>query len=196
MKAWIQRLLVLFILLLLEAVPALAQRVNFDLDPARSTVLFTLKTSLHTVRGTFRLQRGKVMVDPPAGTASGSIEVSAVSGESGNSGRDSKMHRDILESQMYPDITFEPQVIEGHFEKQGDSHLKVKGTFRLHGQAHEMVIPVVVRVLESNLTFDADFSIPYIVWGLKNPSTFILRASDTVQVSVHASGRWMAVAAN
>jgi hypothetical protein len=43
---------------------------------------------------------------------------------------------------------------------------------------------------------DADFSIPYLSWGLKNPSTFILRASDTVQLNIHATGRWTEGAAN
>jgi hypothetical protein len=32
-------------------------------------------------------------------------------------------------------------------------------------------------------------TIPYIKWGLKNPSTFILRASDKVEIDIHAVGQ-------
>ena len=122
--------------------------------------------------------------------------VDAPSGESENSGRDAKMHREILESQRYPEITFAPIEVEGSPAMQGDSQVRVKGTFRLHGQDHEIVIPVNMRISGSDLTLEANFSIPYISWGLKNPSTFILRASDTVQLSIHAAGEWMRVPAN
>src|SRR5580692_4863676 len=97
-------------------VPAFAQQTALELDPARTAVHFTLKTSLHTVHGTFRLKSGKVSFDPATGKLSGLLVVDATSGESGNSGRDSKMHREIIESQKYPEITFAPVEIEGPVE--------------------------------------------------------------------------------
>jgi polyisoprenoid-binding protein YceI len=177
-------------------VTASAQQGALELDPARTAVHFTLKTSLHTVHGTFRWKSGQVSFDPATGKLSGLLVVDATTGESGNSGRDSKMHREIIESQKYPEITFAPLEIEGPVEMHGASQARVKGMFRLHGQDHEMIIPVDVRIAGSDLTLDADFSIPYIAWGLKNPSTFILRASDTVQLNVHAMGEWARDAAN
>lgn len=106
------------------------------------------------------------------------------------------MHREILESQKYPEITLSPLEIEGPIEMQGDSRVRVRGLFRLHGQDHEMTVPVNVRISGSELALDADFTIPYISWGLKNPSTFILRASDTVQLSIQAAGKWTPGAGN
>jgi polyisoprenoid-binding protein YceI len=178
------------------AVPVRAQQGELELDPARTAIHFTLKSSLHTVHGTFRLKNGRVSFDPATGKLSGLVVVDATSGQSGNGGRDSKMHREILESQKYPEITFTPTEAQGHVDTQGDSQAQVKGMFRLHGDDHEMVIPVDVRISGSDLTLDANFSIPYLSWGLKNPSTFILRASDTVQLSVHAVGQWKGNAAN
>jgi polyisoprenoid-binding protein YceI len=178
------------------AVPAFAQHGGVDLDPARAAVHFTLKTSIHTVHGAFRLKSGEISFDPQTRKISGLVVVDAASGESGNSGRDAKMHREILESQKYPEITFAPLEIEGDVQPHGASHLQVRGTFRLHGQDHEIVIPVAVLLDASELTLDADFSIPYLSWGLKNPSTFILRASDTVQLNIHATGRRTEGAAN
>lgn len=177
-------------------VPAFAQQGSLELDPARTAVHFTLKTSLHTVHGTFRLKSGKVTFDPLTRKASGLLVVDAATGESGNSGRYAKMHKEILESQTYEEITFAPLEIEGNVPMRDDSQVQVKGTFRLHGQDHEMIVPVDVRISGPDLTLDANFSVPYISWGLKNPSTFILRAGDTVQLSVHAVGAWTLGAAN
>jgi polyisoprenoid-binding protein YceI len=186
----------LTLLALQFAVPASAQQTSLELDPAQTAVHFTLKTSLHTVHGTFRLKSGKVTFDPLTGKVAGLLVVDATSGESGNSGRDAKMHKEILESRTYPEIAFAPLDAEGSVQPQGDSQVQVKGTFRLHGQDHEMMISVGVRISGSDLILDTNFSIPYLSWGLKNPSTFILRASDTVQVSVHAVGQWTPDAKN
>ena len=177
-------------------VPAFAQQTALQLDPARTAVHFTLKTSLHTVHGTFQLKSGKVSFDPQTKKVSGLLVADATSGESGNSGRDSKMHKEILESQKYPEITFAPLEVEGDVPPQGDSQVRVRGTFRIHGQDHVIVIPVAIHSAGGELTLDTDFSIPYLSWGLKNPSTFILRASDTVLLSIHASGHWAGDPAN
>jgi polyisoprenoid-binding protein YceI len=112
-------------------VPAFAQQSALGLDPARTAVHFTLKTSLHNVHGTFQLKSGKVSFDPQTKKVSGLLVVDATSGESGNSGRDSKMHKEILESQKYPEITFAPLEVEGDVRQQGDSQAQVKGTFRI-----------------------------------------------------------------
>jgi hypothetical protein len=36
---------------------------------------------------------------------------------------------------------------------------------------------------------DTTFAVPYEKWGVKNPSTFLLRVSDKVDISVHAVGK-------
>jgi polyisoprenoid-binding protein YceI len=194
--SWYSLNVCVVLLALQLGVPAFAQQTALQLDPARTAVHFTLKTSLHTVHGTFQLKSGKVSFDPQTKKVSGLLVVDATSGESGNSGRDSKMHKEILESQKYPEITFAPLEVEGDVPPQGDSQLQVKGTFRIHGQDHVIVIPVALHSAGTELTLDTDFSITYLSWGLKNPSTFILRASDMVQLSIHGVGHWAGDPAN
>ena len=167
-----------------------AQESIFILDPSKSSVEFTLGASLHTVHGTFKLKSGEIHFDPAKGTASGSIVVDALSGESGNEGRDKKMHQEILESPKFAEIVFVPARIEGTIAPQGTSQLAVSGIMKLHGQDHAVTLNFAVQSLTPGQEqATTKFSIPYVKWGLKNPSTFILRVTDSVDIDIRASGQ-------
>ena len=140
------------------------------------------------MHGTFKLKSGIVKFDPATRRISGAIVVDATSGNSGNSGRDSRMHREILESQKYPEIVFAPTQLKGALNPQGPSQLEVSGTFRLHGQDHDFTLPLSVQLTGAQATATTHFTIPYQQWGLKNPSTFILRVKDTVEIEIQTAG--------
>ena len=99
------------------------QHQSLQIDPAQTKVEFTLADVLHTVHGTFVLKRGTIRFDPATGKASGELVVDAASGESGNGARDRRMHKDILESDRYPEIVFRPDRVEG----QGGAAGRVPG---------------------------------------------------------------------
>lgn len=182
-------LLVTTAVLLLGA-PLGAQQTVVNLDPSQTHIEITLGSTLHTVHGTFRLRSGQICFDPASGKASGSLIVDAASGNTDNSGRDKKMHREVLESAKYPEIVFAPTRVKGSVAPQGSSQVEVSGVFRLHGQDHEMTIPLTVqRAAGGQLQVSARFAVPYVKWGLKNPSTFFLRASVTVDVEIRATGQ-------
>jgi polyisoprenoid-binding protein YceI len=167
-----------------------AQESVFILDPARSSISFTLGASLHTVHGTFKLKSGEIHFDSAKGFASGAIVVDALSGESGNEGRDKKMHQEILESPKFSEIVFVPIRIEGTIAPQGTSQVAVSGIMKLHGRDHDMTLNFAVQSETPGQELATTrFSIPYIKWGLKNPSTFILRVSDSVEIDIRASGQ-------
>ncbi len=184
------RYLVLAIVMAIATgVAASAQQVEaFRLDPARSTVEFTLGDVLHTVHGTFQLKSGYIQFDRATGEASGELVVDASSGNSGSNGRDKRMKRDILETQKFPEITFMPQHVTGTLAPDGSSQMQIEGQFTLHGQAHPMSVTMPVAVAGSHLSADVHFTVPYVKWGLKNPSTLFLRVSDKVEITVHAVG--------
>jgi polyisoprenoid-binding protein YceI len=166
-----------------------AQEMAVELDPATTRIEFTLGASLHTVHGTFTLKSGTIRFNPSTGSASGLVVIDATSGVSGNKGRDHKMHKEILESERYPEITFTPTKLPGKVELQGDSSVQVDGIFRLHGADHPMTLTVPLQTKGNNLSARTHIVIPYIAWGLKNPSTLILRVSDKVDIDVTAAGR-------
>jgi polyisoprenoid-binding protein YceI len=142
------------------------------------------------VEGTFKLKSGKVSFDPATGKASGQITADATSADTANKSRDKKMHQEILESQKYPEIVFVVQQVKGAVNPQGASQVELSGVFRIHGQDHESTMTLSVERLPSGtIQADAKTSVPYIKWGLKNPSSFLLRANDTVGVEIHVTGQ-------
>ncbi len=188
--------IIFFFLVALLASPRVsAQETVVTLDPAQTRLEYALGATLHEVHGTFRLKSGVVHFDPATGKAGGAIVVDATSGYSGNDGRDSKMHREILESPKYPEIVFMPARVKGVVNAQGTSQVEVSGIFRLHGQDHDLALPLSIQIAGSQVTATVHFAVPYQKWGLKNPSTFILRVKDTVEIDVEATGHLAAAPA-
>ena len=169
-------------------ISAAAQNTAFQLDPAQTSVKFTLGDVLHTVRGTFRLKHGALRLEPASGKVSGEIVVDAKSGESGSGMRDRKMHQEILESERYPDIAFRPDKIEGTVANQGKSSVMVHGLFSIHGVDHEITVPAEVELATDHWTGTVHFTVPYAKWGMKNPSTLFLHVNDSVEIDLSAVG--------
>lgn len=175
---------------------AQAQQQTFTLDPAQTKVNFTVDSTLHTVHGDFRLKHGSIRFDNAARTAGGELVVDSASGESGSDGRDKKMHKDILESPKYSDIVFTPQHIKGTVAAEGKSTIEVEGILTMHGKSKPVTLPLEVQIQDGAGTADGTFSVKYQEWGMKNPSTFILRVNEKVDIHVHATGKLASGTAN
>ena len=174
-----------FFVLILLCAAAQAQTV-FQLDPSKTEIHFTLHDVLHTVHGTFKLKRGTMQLDSETGKASGEIVIDITGGASGNGSRDHRMHKEILESQRYPEAVFMPDHVEGHIAPEGDSQIDVHGMFRIHGADHELTLHFEIKAGAGQYTASTHFVIPYVKWGMKNPSNFLLKVDDKVEVDVRA----------
>lgn len=170
--------------------PALAQtqQLLLQFTSGDCKIGFTLGDILHTVHGSFKLKRGEVGYDLATKLVSGALVIDATSGQSNNRVRDRKMHREILESERYPEIIFRPDRVDGKVAANGTSTLQVHGIFSLRGADHEFTMPVQLQVFPDHWTAESSFVIPYVKWGIKNPSTFFLRVSSEVEIEVHATG--------
>jgi len=184
------RCLLMWFLLLCCAVAA-AQRaapLTLQFTPARSTLEFTLGATMHTVHGQFNVKQGEIHFDAAGNTITGEIIVDATSGVTGVGGRDRRMHSEILETTRYPEITFQPDQVQGTVAPHGTSAVQVHGLIGLHGAEHEVTLPVQIEMAPDHWTVTSHFVIPYIRWGLKNPNTFLLHVSPSVEVDLSASG--------
>ena len=159
---------------------------TFDLNPSQTEIKFTVPSTLHTVHGTFKLKSGSLQLDPESGKSSGEIVIDLTSGASGNGSRDKRMHKEILESSKYPEVVFTPDHVEGHLAPQGVSEIDVHGTFRIHGADHELTLHFQVQATGNQYIATTRFTIPYVQWGMKNPSNFLLKVDDKVEIEVQA----------
>jgi polyisoprenoid-binding protein YceI len=186
-----QRILVLCLFGILATTFAYAQQSTFTLDPAQTKVDFMVDSTLHTVHGDFHLKRGNIQFDSATGNAGGELVVDSASGQSGSDGRDKRMHKDILESPKYSDIVFTPSHIKGTVVLEGKSEIEVEGVLTMHGKSRPVTMPLQVQIQNGSGSAEGSFTVKYQEWAIKNPSTFILRVSEEVEIHIHAIGRLM-----
>jgi polyisoprenoid-binding protein YceI len=94
------------------------------------------------------------------------------------------MHASILESARYPEIVFRPDRVDGKVAAEGKSQVQLHGIFAIHGAEHEIILPATVEAEAGQYNVNTTFEVPYVKWGMKNPSTLMLRVSDKVEITI------------
>lgn len=168
--------------------PLAAETLTFTLDPAATTIEFGFGATLHSVEGSLRVKEGKIDFDPETGQASGSIVIDATSARTGNSRRDAKMHEKILESSKYPEMIYTVERISGTLNRTGRSDIELHGTLDMHGVKRALDLVGAAKADGDRITAVGRVTIPYLEWGMTDPSVFILRVEKQVHVEVKASG--------
>ncbi len=172
---------------LLAALPAAAAE-TLSLDPAKSKLTFLLGATGHDVEGVLALRQGSVTFDRATGDAGGEIVLDAAATTTGNESRDKKMHQEVLVSAKFPAIVFRPQKLEGRLAPSGKSQVVLRGEVSLLGVGHALALPAAVEIDGSHLRAEATFKIPFVAWGLQDPSVFILKVDKEVAVTLEIEG--------
>jgi polyisoprenoid-binding protein YceI len=167
---------------------AQAPKVTVHLDSAATDIQWTLSGSTHTTHGTFRLKGGVVSFDPATGAAEGELLVDLATGESGNPDRDAKMQKVVLESDKYPQASYHPTRIVGGLKPGATQTVTAEGSFNIHGADHPLNLELQVKLDGNQATATTHFTVPYVAWGMKDPSVFVLRVGKEVEVQVVAHG--------
>lgn len=175
-------------LALAAAVPAVAQSRVLTLDAAASRVSFLLEATGHDVEGTLALRSGRIAYDAATGSASGEIVLDVKSARTGNGSRDKTMHGDVLETAKFPTAAFRPVHLVGTVAPAGASKVTLEGVFTFHGADHKLSLPATVEARDGRLKADFRFPIPFVEWGLEDPSFAFLRVAKVVNVHVVAMG--------
>jgi polyisoprenoid-binding protein YceI len=140
------------------------------------------------VEGTFHVTSGEFTLDPQSGAMTGTISVDSASGESGNKGRDKNMTNKQMKAQDYPAVTFAPARFSGQVKDSGDSTGQVDGNFTLLGQAHPITVPMTVHVEGDHFTATGNFVVPFVNWGMKDPSFMFMKVEKEVKIAIKLSG--------
>ena len=158
------------------------------LDAERTQIDFSLGATLHTVTGTAALGAGEIAFDDATGDAAGRIVVDASSAETGIASRDRKMHDEALQSEAHPEIVFVPSSIDVLSRDADQAEVRLDGQLELLGRLHPLAITAQLRVEEDLVHIEAEFIVPYVEWGLRDVSTWLLRVARVVEVRIRAVG--------
>lgn len=168
--------------------PALAQRETFQVSPDKSQIQFSLPATLHEVHGTFHISSGTISFSPGKGEIDGAVVVDARTGSSGEASRDKKMTQDQLKADQYTTVSFAPKAYTGNLAPEGDSDITVQGVFTLLGTPHDLSVPMHIHIDHGACTAKGSFTVPFVKWGVKDPSTFMLKVGKEVKVDLDLSG--------
>lgn len=171
---------------LVAAAPA--DQRTLTLDPAATTVRFTLGATLHKVEGSVRVDGGEIRFGAAGGPASGRIVVDAKSADTGHEGRDADMHRKVLESERFGRFVLRPTETIGDLAPTGTSRIELHGELEIYGGAHPVSLPAELTVDGERLSGTATLTVPYVEWGMKNPSKLFLRVEKLVEVQIDLVG--------
>jgi polyisoprenoid-binding protein YceI len=170
------------------AAPAAAEPFRLVLDPAATEIRFTLGARLHTVRGRFALAAGEIAFDPDTREASGEIRVDARSGDTGIDRRDRVMHEEVLDSAQHALLVLRPEHIV--VAERGADALagRLFGRFEARGVSHPLAVDFEGTRAGERATVRVRFDVPWVAWGLPDPSNALLAVDDVLSVEVEASG--------
>ena len=66
--------------------------------------------------------------------------------------------------------------------------MRLAGTVSIHGSDHPVELVATVRRDGDRIVADAPLVVPYVAWGMHDPSVFVLRVAKQVEVRIHAVG--------
>jgi polyisoprenoid-binding protein YceI len=132
-----------------------------QLDPAHTSIDFTLLGNLHTTHGRFTLKSGTIRKDPGTANATGEIAITTASEDSSEHLRDAIIQNAVLDIEHYPEIIFTPQRIQGIRDSQGNFYGQITGLMQLHGGLHQITVQIQGRLFADEITADCNFLVPY-----------------------------------
>jgi polyisoprenoid-binding protein YceI len=165
-------------------VPDPPQEIVLKLNANKATVTYNLGAFMHTVNGTFKVESGIITYNSRTSDASGRVVIDLRTGQSGDKARDDNMQNAVLQTQTYPTAMFTPTHVTGQINPSGASDLSVDGTLNVHGTNHSITVPLQLLSTNGIVTAQAKYRVPFVAWGMRDPSTFILRVRNYVDVVV------------
>jgi polyisoprenoid-binding protein YceI len=167
---------------------ASADELVLTLQPEKTSVTFRVRAPILDIDGVLALDSGQIRFDPDTGMAAGQITIDLRQARTGNWLRDREMRTLVLETERWPLAVFRPDRVLGALARSGVSDLVIAGIVVVHGTEHAFVLPVKVDLSGDAMSAEAVFEIPYVAWGLRNPSIFFLRVAPVAAVTVKAEG--------
>ena len=166
------------------------------LDPDRTEVTFSLGALFHTVQGHGTPLATTLEFVPGEDLLTGAVILPAAGLTTDNQRRDRRMQGHVLQSEAHGDIILTLERAYGPFDPETGGDLQVEGSLQLLGASHPVSFPLEITILldeEGQFRAKGAFMVPYVLWGLKDPSMVFLRVDKEVRVSFSAAGSISAI---
>lgn len=189
MRGWKPVLAAVVVVLVASPLAAAPRQLELDLNATWIDLRFG--ATLQTVRGKLGPVAGTLSFDDQVGNpASGEVVIDLVQASTGVARRDRKMHAKILQTDRYPRAVFRLERLDLPAAlHEGQNTLQLHGTLDFHGATHPLSLPALASVRGDRLTARGSVVIPYIAWGLADPSYLLLRVAKEVRAEVQVGGR-------
>lgn len=165
--------------------------VDVELVPEAMQITFAVGALFHTVQGTAALQEGHLRFTPASGLLQGNASIRAASMTTGNHRRDRRMQQDVLESSAHPLIMLHGQRADGVLDPDSGGDLQIEALLEILGRKHPVSFPLEISILNAEtgrIRISGSLKIPYVAWGLRDPSAIFLRVEKEVEVSFAGEG--------
>jgi hypothetical protein len=114
--------------------------------------------------------------------------VDARSGDTGIARRDRVMHEEVLDSAAHPLLVLRPERLE-LAKRAADSLVgRLFGSFEVRGERHPLALAFDGSRQGERARVTARFDVPWVAWGLPDPSNLLLSVDKTLAVEVSAGG--------
>ncbi len=165
------------------------QMLVLRVDPGASSLDFVLGATLHTVHGRLGSPSGRIAFDPASGDATGEVDLDLTKSDTGIDRRDRKMHDQVLATDRYPMAVYHVEQVDLPAGlHQGENDVQLHGTLELKGESHPVDVPATATLDGRRVRAVATIEIPYVDWGLHDPSFFVLRVAKQVEVEMTIVG--------
>jgi polyisoprenoid-binding protein YceI len=159
-----------------NTVPVIAPD-TYRIDPARSAVHCATKGmfGLITVRGTFTINSGTIMVAEDRVSSRVEATVDAASFQSGNKRRDADIaSKRFLNAAVHPEITFSSTGVQ----REQSGGWSITGVLTVCGVSRDVTLPVAVSLTPDGIQFDTRTTIDRYAFGVTSSKGLVGRYSD------------------
>lgn len=159
---------------------------TFVLDPATSQVEFFVPDNRGGFTGVARTVQTAATIREQDSAFSADIDahIDARSITTGSGLRDAQMHRDFLQSDKYPVMTFQGTAVPTGSLAALSFPARVTGQLMIKGMTQGVEFPVRVIALQDSYLVDGKFTLRMTDFGIPIPRFFIFAASDPVVVTM------------
>jgi len=119
--------------------PAVYGSDTFKIDPARSTIAFSVRHMLGSAKGKFSKFAGTIVVDRDHPEQSSvTVKITAASIDTGIAKRDEHLRSELFDVAKYPEITFKSRRVKQTGPNKGD----IAGELTMRGVTREITLNV------------------------------------------------------